>query len=53
LRDALARATRRVIVEVLTPPYDAAGVGTLRVVRVLVEGDRLELTAAYEGYARL
>jgi hypothetical protein len=53
LRDALARATRHAIVEVLAPPYDAAGIGVLRVVRALEEDDRVELTAAYEGYARL
>jgi len=55
LRDALTRSTRRATVEVLAPPYDAAGTGTLRVVRAIEieEEDRLALTAAYEGYARL
>jgi arginyl-tRNA--protein-N-Asp/Glu arginylyltransferase len=53
LRDALARSARRAIIEILAPPYDAAGIGTLRVVRAVEEHDRLELTATYEGYARL
>ena len=53
LRDALARSARRTAIEIITPPYEAAGIGMLRVVRATEQDGCISLTAAYEGYVRL
>lgn len=54
-RAALAGHSLRV--RVLAPPYPAAGVGTLRLLRVAVLGGAhdgaYELTCGYDGYERL
>ena len=49
----LARSKRHATIEILAPPYEAAGTGTLRVVRAIVDEGSIALTAAYEGYVRL
>ncbi len=56
LPEVEARATlagRSLALRVLRPPYPAAGVGTLRVLRVRERGERTELVAGYDGYERL
>ena len=40
-------------IEVIAPPYPCAGVGMLRVVRVVEAEGGVALAAAYEGYERL
>lgn len=60
LGEALGRRANRTTVttiDVIAPPYAAAGVGELRVVRAAEaakeDARRLALTAAYERYERL
>jgi len=43
---------RDVFVHVLAPPHPAIGKGTLHVVRVQEQGERLELTVTYDDYDR-
>ncbi|HEV3157117.1 MAG TPA: hypothetical protein VGZ00_07175 [Candidatus Baltobacteraceae bacterium] len=50
LRAVTSRALRLVM---LRPPYDAVGIGVLRVLRARSSDDRLELTIGYDGYAKL
>ncbi len=38
---------------VITPPYPALGVGTLRVVRVKRDGQTIRLETSYDDYERL
>ena len=46
--------SRPVALHVLTPPYPAAGVGTLRVLRVRERPDEpLDVVCGYERYRRL
>ncbi len=46
-------AGRPVRLRMLVPPFAAAGIGALRVVRVREAELELELFLGYEGYARL
>jgi len=46
-------ADRRLRLRVVTPPYPALGIGTLRVLRVREDGDGTDVTAGYERYERL
>jgi hypothetical protein len=52
-----ALADRPVRLRVLTPPYPAVGLGTLRLLRVLALGGlhdgAFELTCGYDGYERI
>ncbi len=52
-----ALADRPLRLRVLTPPYHAVGLGTLRLLRVLALGGAhdgaFELTCGYDGYERL
>jgi len=49
----LVLAGRDLIFRLLTPPFVALGVGTLRVLRVVERGARTEIIAGYERYERL
>jgi len=56
IAEARARALlapRRLRLCMLRPPYDALGVGTLRVLRVRDVAETTEVTAGYDRYERL
>lgn len=54
LVEALERLKGRdVFVHVLAPPHPAIGKGTLHVVRVQEQGERIELTVTYDDYEKL
>jgi hypothetical protein len=44
---------QHVTIDILAPPYPAAGTGALRVVRAMSSESALHLVAAYEGYEKL
>jgi len=46
-------AGRSLSLHVLRPPYLAAGVGVLRVLRIVERGSATEITAGYDRYERL
>ncbi len=48
-----ALSGRNLTVRVLRPAYPAAGIGTLRVLRVRERDERTEIVAGYDGYERL
>ncbi len=48
-----ALAGRSLVLRVLAPPYPAAGLGTLRVLRVRERDGLSEIVAGYERYERL
>lgn len=53
LLDVLFSRSETVTLEIVTPPFPCAGIGSLRVVRFTNDAGELSLVAAYEGYAPL
>ena len=54
LTEALERLRGRdVFVDMLAPPHAALGIGTLHVVRVREEGDRIDLTVTYDDFEKV
>ena len=54
LATALERFQERdVFLHVLAPPHAAVGVGSLHVVRVHEEGNRVELTVTYDDFEKV
>ena len=54
--EPLARAAlagRTLSLRLLTPPYPALGLGTLRLVRLQERGEVTEMLCSYEGYTRI